>query len=659
MSIGNKWVSPQGGEHLVGTGTGASTRYVDFTALVGGGGVVVWQEFDGSNTESYAQIVDADGNNVGGRIYVSDGWAFGNDNPQVAALAGGGFAVTFDTLDGSYFGTAVRQYDATGTSVNSARVNDYTFDSQLRGDVAGLSGGGSVVVWNSENQDGGSDAIYGQLLDAGGTQIGTEFRISTISLGFHSGIPHVQALDDGGFFVMWQVGFGSFGQRFTATGAKVGTEVSLATGEMQQFAVLADGRLAIASVTNPGATTYDVWVQLFGIDGSTDGPRMAAHARNTAAQAQPGIFALADGGFVVTWEDNDAGGSGGYGLMARRFAASGDAVGDEFIVNTGDGGMFLMGEPELQMAQLANGDAMFTWVENNTDPLTLVTTNEVKARVFDLARVHTGTAADDLMKANAKDNFMVGMDGNDTLLGYAGDDFLFGNAGADLLKGSTGNDVLNGGDDRDRLIGGSGDDSLIGGQANDMLKGGAGDDTAEGGLGMDKLFLGTGNDRGFGGKGNDRLFGEKGNDLLNGGGGNDMLDGGLDRDKLFGGSGNDSLIGGRGHDTLKGGAGDDVLEGGNGKDKLDGGAGDDTLSGGAGTDVFVFNGGQDVITDWDLESIRFDKAVWGGTNLTPAQVMNYATDVGPDTVFDFLNGNTLTVEGTTDWPLLEAYVTVI
>ena len=531
MSIGNKWVSPQGGEHLVGTGTGASTRYVDFTALAGGGGVVVWQEFDGSNTESYAQIVDADGNNVGGRIYVSDGWAFSNDNPQVAALAGGGFAVTFDTLDGSYFGTAVRQYDATGTSVNSARVNDYTFDSQLLGDVAGLSGGGSVVVWNSENQDGGSDAIYGQLLDAGGSQIGTEFRISTASLGIVGGVPHVQALNDGGFFVMWATaGFRTYGQRFDAAGAKVGPEVSLAYGEQQKFAVLADGRLAIATVTNTFATSYDVWVQMFEMDGTPSGEKFAAHARNTAGQAEPGIFALADGGFVVTWEDNNAGGSGGYGLMARRFAASGDAVGDEFIVNTGDGSMFIMGEPALQMAQLANGDVMFTWVENNTDPLTLVTTNEVKSAVFDLARVHTGTAADDLMKANAKDNFMVGMDGNDTLLGYAGDDFLFGNAGADLLKGSTGNDVLNGGDKNDKLIGGSGNDSLIGGSGYDVLKAGAGNDTAEGGNGVDKIFLGTGNDRGFGGSGNDRLLGEKGNDLLNGGGGNDILDGGDDRD---------------------------------------------------------------------------------------------------------------------------------
>jgi Ca2+-binding RTX toxin-like protein len=623
MAIGNKWVSPQGGEKLLNTGDEWTARDVDIAALAGGGAVVVWHEWDFSTLETFAQVLDANGDRVGGKIFVSDGWAFDNGNPQVAALAGGGFAVTFDTYDGGYFGTAVRQYDATGTSVNSALVNDTTLETQSRGDVAGLSGGGSVVVWNSEKQDAGSDAIYGQLLDAGGTQIGTEFKISTVSLGFHSGTPHVQALGDGGFFVMWQVGFGSFGQRFNAAGTMVGTEVSLGFGEMQQFAVLADGRMAIASVTNPGATTYDVWVQLYGIDGSSDGPRMAAHARNTAAQAEPGIFALADGGFVVTWEDNNADRGGSYGMMARRYAVSGDPVGDEFIVNAGDGSIGIFGEPALQMAQLANGDLMFSWSEQFTDPITSSNTFEIKSRVFGLVEIKNGTDGDDLLKGTKGNNPMVGLDGNDTLLAYNGDDLMYGNDGKDKLTGGWGHDTMNGGAGNDTLLGGKDNDVLTGGQGRDILKAEDGNDTVKGGGGHDRMFLGEGHDRAYGSHGNDLIIGDKG------------------ADRMFGENGNDTLSGGVGTDTLNGGAGNDLLTGGSGRD------------------TFIFNGGQDVITDWNREAIKFDSAVWGGASLSPAEIMDYATDVGPDTVFDFLNGNTLTIQGSIDWPLIEDYLTIL
>lgn len=644
MAIGNKWVSPQGAENSINLVTSADSLQlrVDLAATTGGGAVAVWQEYVDGWWESYAQRLDANGDNVGGKIYVSDGWAFGNDNPQVAGLAGGGFAVTFDTLDGDYFGTAVRQYDATGNSVNSARVNDTTAYSQLGGDIAGLSGGGSVVVWNSENQDVGYDAIYGQLLNAGGTQIGTEFQISTTSLGFLSGIPHAQALSDGGFFVMWQAGFDSYGQRFNAAGTKVGAEIALSQGEMQQFAVLADGRLAMASVTNPGATNYDVWVQVFDMDGNPDGTRMAAHARNTAGQAAPGVFALADGGFVVTWEDNDADGSGGYGLKAHRYAASGDAVGGEFIVNAGGGGMFLTGKPELQMAQLANGDLMFSWVETTYDPLTKETTNEVKSRVFDLTKIHVGTDGDDLLKGNAGDNFLVGMDGDDTINGFGGDDTLNGGIGLDRLLGGNGHDTLNGQGGNDYLEGGNGKDLLTGGTGDDTLDGGGGADTLNGGNGLDWID---------GGIGRDRLSGGNGNDTLKGGDGNDRMAGNDGRDRLLGGAGNDRLSGGNGNDTLRGN---------NDNDRLDGGAGNDRLEGGNGADVFIFAEGADRVLDFRkaVDTLELDHGLWVG-GLTAKGVLDYAEVVGTDTVFDFGGGNTLTLEDYTKIAALEALISIV
>ncbi len=275
----------------------------------------------------------------------------------------------------------------------------------------------------------------------------------------------------------------------------------------------------------------------------------------------------------------------------------------------------------------------------------------------------------------------IGGNGNDTLTGNDAANTLTGNTGADTLTGNGGADTLNGGDGDDLAWGNIGNDTLYGGLGHDRLHGGYGNDRLEGGLGadrlcgdngMDKLFGGYGNDRLWGGngadtlygnRGTDRLFGGNGNDRLWGGGFHDILKGGLGRDKLFGGSGNDKLWGGGFHDALRGGTGQDMLSGGYGNDRLwggtgqdtlrgdhgadtlDGGSGDDTLWGGAGADTFQFigNAGADLLRDFQDNIDRLVVEGFGAIE----QVLDCATEADGDVVFDFGNGNMITVENMT------------
>lgn len=97
--------------------------------------------------------------------------------------------------------------------------------------------------------------------------------------------------------------------------------------------------------------------------------------------------------------------------------------------------------------------------------------------------------------------------GNDLIIGNARDNTLVGEDGNDLIRGGGGADVLElaseaGG--RDRLRGGKGNDVLTGGRGDDNLRGGAGDDEIQG---------------------DDDTFGRIGDDLLDGGSGIDYLDG--------------------------------------------------------------------------------------------------------------------------------------
>ncbi len=211
-------------------------------------------------------------------------------------------------------------------------------------------------------------------------------------------------------------------------------------------------------------------------------------------------------------------------------------------------------------------------------------------------------------------------------------DVLIGNAAGNTLDGRGGADHLVGKNGADTLIGGDGNDELNGGKGGDVLDGGNGIDTASyndatAGVRANLLnaSVNTGEATGDSYVSIENLIGSDFKDRLQGSNGKNRIDGGDGNDKLEGKGGNDTIIGGKG------------------KDYIDGGNGDDKLSGKAGVDTFVFADGNDTVTDFNGDKLKFDDALWTGT-LTKQQVINLATVVGNDTVFDFGGGNTLTLE---------------
>ncbi|WP_417267838.1 S8 family serine peptidase [Celeribacter baekdonensis] len=299
----------------------------------------------------------------------------------------------------------------------------------------------------------------------------------------------------------------------------------------------------------------------------------------------------------------------------------------------------------------------------------------------------------DVLYGNSDANILQGMRGDDVLVGGDGADTLRGGAGtdaasysnatsfvtADLINGGSGsgdsagdiyssienltgsayNDDLRGTNGNNTISGGAGNDFMMGRNGNDVLIGGAGNDTLTGGDGFDVLNGGTGKDRLNGEAGNDRLLGDdnddvlydvSGNNQMFGGSGNDTLLDGNGDGVLFGNTGADRLIGNSGNDRIYGDQGNDKISAGNGIDTIVGGAGNDYMVGGNGADKFVFyqNDGADRIEDFELGQDRlFLDSDIAGTDID-ALVANYADVVGGNIVFDFGDGNTITLIGVTD-----------
>ncbi len=104
------------------------------------------------------------------------------------------------------------------------------------------------------------------------------------------------------------------------------------------------------------------------------------------------------------------------------------------------------------------------------------------------------------------------------------------------------------------------------------------------------------------------------------------------------------LAGGANATRISGLAGADTILGNGGKDRLDGGVGNDLLTGGGDKDVFIFanNGDKDRILDFrnNFDTIRLDDNL--GIN-TIRQALARADQVGKNVVFDFGQGDTLTI----------------
>ena len=143
----------------------------------------------------------------------------------MSSLSDGGFIVTWTgySQDGSSHGVYAQQYDVNGDTVGGEfRVNSTTTNSQDNPDVAGLNGGGYVVVWESTGQDdglgtgsGASEGVYAQLYDADGNTVGGEFHVSGSQTSGDQDDARVVALNDGGFVITWE----SAGQDGSGEGA--------------------------------------------------------------------------------------------------------------------------------------------------------------------------------------------------------------------------------------------------------------------------------------------------------------------------------------------------------------------------------------------------------------------------------------------------------
>ncbi|MDD7805765.1 MAG: cadherin domain-containing protein [Endozoicomonas sp. (ex Botrylloides leachii)] len=305
-----------GNEFLVNSNTSGAQYQHSVTTLTNGDVLITWSSSHSGSYRIYGRRFDQDGNAETGDMILFESSGPAQYDPDVSALEDGGFIVSWEdtSLDGSNYGIYAQRFSADNVGYGQVLVNSYTTNYQTNPSTAGLADGGYVIAWGGRGADQtGDNGIYLRRYDANGETI-AEITVNETLSGTQNS-PQVTALADGGYVVSWNSN--------------------------------QDG-------------SYNVYARTYNAAGEATSGELKISEHDSIGEYNNDILALDDGGFMVSWYGSLEGNNDAY---ARRFNASGEAVGDAFRLNDYIGGA----EDVPTLAQLADGRIVASWQSSTQD----------------------------------------------------------------------------------------------------------------------------------------------------------------------------------------------------------------------------------------------------------------------------------------------------
>ncbi|MGE3842866.1 MAG: Calx-beta domain-containing protein [Vicinamibacterales bacterium] len=302
----------------------------------------------------------------------------------VAALAAAATSIDI-TAQSTPQVVSAQALDASGGEV---LVNTYKTGAQAVPSVAMRPDNSFVVVWESGDkfgctgshtagscQDGSAAGIYGQRFDTAGSPVGGEFAVNTFTNN-EQYQPAVATRATGEFVVVWTTanqpdsgrGLDVYMRRYDANGVALdpaGVLVSAtASAHQERPAVAMDGsgNFVVMWQSFQDATGNNIYGQRYDGSGNALGGEFLVNSGTTAFhQTKAAVARAASGDFIAVWDSEGADGSG-QAIRAQRFTAGGVGQG-EFAVNTLS---TANSQSEAAVAIDANGNFVIAWQDDNS-----------------------------------------------------------------------------------------------------------------------------------------------------------------------------------------------------------------------------------------------------------------------------------------------------
>lgn len=369
-----------------------------------------------------------------------------------ATLTNGTVVTVFLENDGGDSDIEIVGTLANGTFAFNYNVTSTT-EYESHAEIAALTGGGFVVVWERDGN------IYGQLFNSSGGTVGAELPLRTLADDMNE--PVVIGLEDGGFFVAWDddTDLRLEGRRYDSTGAPVGNQITIANADVTEpeISLTNDGRILVVFDNYlAGAEEFVI------LDPRNDD--FTLHTGGGAATTRQ------EGGTVY----GDAGADSifGQGGIDTIYGLSGDDTlfggNNRDYLGGGAGNDTMIGGQGNDVYVVGSvGDVIIETPGNGEDSVrsTITYTLDIELEHLNLlgnANLNGfGNNKDNILQGNGGRNIIYGFKGDDTIKGFDNRDGLIGNDGADRILGMQGDDVLRGDLGADVLFGGAGNDRFV------------------------------------------------------------------------------------------------------------------------------------------------------------------------------------------------------
>jgi S-layer homology domain len=336
---------PRGGEFRVNSSTTGPQWAPNVAVGSRGDFVVVWHSSHLLPTGIVGQRYDASGNPLGIEFLVSSSTTYLGLFPRIGRASDGSFVVNWTREpvdpDNRNPDVVARRFDAWGNPIGGEFVvNTYTTGRQDWSEIAVEANGNFVVVWPDGNgRDGSGGAVFGQRFDASGNRLGTEFQVNTYTTGaqFRTSVSVSPA---GGFVVTWTSSYGDgstsavFARRFDPSGNPAGNEFVVNTyttgsqaGFLTQVAHDGLGNFVVVweDCCERDGSGAAVFGQRFDASGMRRGAEFQVNTYTTASQREASVASDAVGNFTVFWRSFGQDGSLS-GIYAQRFGGLGPAA---------------------------------------------------------------------------------------------------------------------------------------------------------------------------------------------------------------------------------------------------------------------------------------------------------------------------------------------
>jgi FG-GAP-like repeat len=308
------------------------------TALPDSGYLVAWDDTSGAFNPGGDAIVgqryDPAGNKVGGEIDLTQSLTGSDSEPAITHLSNGNVAVALVHAFGGDENIEVRVFNSSLGLIRTDFI-DFTASQTFNPSITALADGGYLVSYTI-----GSFAdtdVVGRIVSSLGV-VSVPFNIDVFPDRY--GSSEVATLSNGNVVAVYQdtdvsqidIKFGIFtpagtqvtGPSFVFGGAGAGLESD------PHVAALRDGGFIVVWTDPDGPDPTDIRATLYSNDGTVNvGFRnVLVNTTTSGFQDTADVVGLSDGGFLVSWLDHV-----GFFIHAQRFDAVGHQIGSEFIVS--------------------------------------------------------------------------------------------------------------------------------------------------------------------------------------------------------------------------------------------------------------------------------------------------------------------------------------